>query len=379
MQWHPNPIERRAYASLKWSTFPDAELPLWVADMDCAPPPCVRDTINRSLEHGIFGYGKEPKGFREAWVDHLHKTHQWTIDPDWIVPVAGVVPGMRFALMAHPQIQKILTPTPAYPYFKTVPSIEKRIEHPMALTRVGETLEPSLTQIAETLETLTEPSAILWCNPHNPGGTVYSKQFLEALIATASKHDTLIVSDEIWADLILNDKPHIPLGLVASNDQPTITLMAATKTFNVAGFGCAVAIIPEPNTRARYLETQIAMPHVAPLAYAVTQSCLRDGWQWHRELLAALQHNRNTVIDWAKSHPELEVTTGDATFLAWIESHNQIDLSERFAAQGVRLSPGGPFGSDTAVRLNFGTNPATLNEALRRMDAALLSNREEHS
>lgn len=379
MQWHPNPNERRAYASLKWSTFPDAELPLWVADMDCAPPPCVRDTINRSLEHGIFGYGNEPKGFREAWVDHLHKTHQWTIDPDWIVPVAGVVPGMRFALMAHPQIQQILTPTPAYPYFKTGPSIEKRIEHPMALTRVGETLQPSLTQIAETLETLTGPSAILWCNPHNPGGTVYSKQFLEALIATASEHDTLIVSDEIWADLILNDKPHIPLGLVASNDQPTITLMAATKTFNVAGFGCAVAIIPEPNTRARYLETQIAMPHVAPLAYAVTQSCLRDGWQWHRELLAALQHNRNTVIDWAKSHPELEVTTGDATFLAWIESHHQMDLSERFAAQGVRLSPGGPFGSDTAVRLNFGTNPATLNEALRRMDAALLSNREEHT
>ena len=379
MQWHPNPIERRAYASLKWSTFPDAELPLWVADMDCAPPPCISDTVNRSLEHGIFGYGTEPKGFRETWVDHLHKTHQWTIDPDWIVPVAGVVPGMRFALMAHPHIQQILTPTPAYPYFKTVPSIEKRIEHPMALTRVGETLEPSLTQVAETLETLTEPSAILWCNPHNPGGTVYSKQFLEALIATASKHDTLIVSDEIWADLILNDKPHIPLGLVASNDQPTITLMAATKTFNVAGFGCAVAIIPEANTRARYLETQIAMPHVAPLAYAVTQSCLRDGWQWHRELLAALQHNRNTVIDWAMSHPELEVTTGDATFLAWIESHNQMDLSERFAAQGVRLSPGRPFGSDTAVRLNFGTNPATLDEAFRRMDAALLSNREEHS
>ena len=379
MQWHPNPIERRAYASLKWSTFPDAELPLWVADMDCAPPPCVSDTVNRSLEHGIFGYGTEPKGFREAWVDHLQKTHQWTIDPDWIVPVAGVVPGMRFALMAHPHIQQILTPTPAYPYFKTVPSIEKRIEHPMALTRVGETLQPSLTQIAETLETLTEPSAILWCNPHNPGGTVYSKQFLEALIATASKHDTLIVGDEIWADMILNDKPHIPLGLVASNDQPTITLMAATKTFNVAGFGCAVAIIPEPNTRARYLETQIAMPHVAPLAYAVTESCLRDGWQWHRELLTALQHSRNTVIDWAKSHPELEVTTGDATFLAWIESHNQMDLPERFAAQGVRLSPGHPFGSDTAVRLNFGTNPATLKEALRRMDTALLSYREEHS
>ncbi len=379
MQWHPNPIERRAHASLKWSKFPDTELPLWVADMDCAPPPCVSETINRALEHGIFGYGTEPRGFRDAWVDHLHNTHRWTIDPDWIVPVAGVVPGMRFALMAHPNIQQILTPTPAYPYFKTVPSIEKRTEHPMSLTRVGETLKPSLAHFKETLDTLIAPSAILWCNPHNPGGTVYSKKFIESLVELASQHGTLIVSDEIWADLILNDKPHIPLGLIASNDQPTITLMSATKTFNVAGFCCAVAIIPEPNTRARYLETQTAMPHVAPLAYAVTESCLRHGWHWHTELLTALKRNRNTVIDWAKGHPELEVTTGDATFLAWIESHNRANLLERFAAQDVRLSPGTPFGSDTAARLNFGTNPATLNEALRRMDAAILSNREEHS
>jgi cystathionine beta-lyase len=372
MQWHPNPIERRAHASLKWSTFPENEFPLWVADMDCAPPPCVNDTLIQALEHGIFGYGTEPEGFRDAWVDHLRNTHDWTIETDWIVPVAGVVPGMRFALMAHPSVQRILTPTPAYPYFKTVPSIERRTEYPIALRRVGYILEPSWTEIAETLETLAEPAAILWCNPHNPGGTVYSKQCIETLVATASKHDTLIISDEIWADLILNDKRHIPLGLIAPTDQPTITLMAATKTFNVAGFGCAVAIMPEPKTRARYLETQIAMPHVAPLAYAVTESCLRNGWQWHSELITALQHNRDTVIEWAKSHPELEVTTGDATFLAWIESHTQTNLSERFAAKGIRLSPGTPFGSETAVRLNFGTNPATLDEALRRMDAALL-------
>ena len=372
MQWHPNPTERRAHASLKWSTFPESELPLWVADMDCAPPPCVIETIHQATDHGIFGYGTEPKGFRHAWVEHLRNRHQWDIDPDWIVPVAGVVPGMRFALMAHPEIRHVLTPTPAYPYFKTVPSIERRTEHPIALTRIGDTLEPPLTHIRDTLDSLTEPSAILWCNPHNPGGTVYSKECIQMLVTTASKHDTLLVSDEIWADLILDGQAHIPLGLIAPNDQPTITLMAATKTFNVAGFGCAVAIIPEPKTRARFQETLIAMPHVAPLAYAVTESCLRDGWHWHRELIDALKLNRSRVLDWAVTHPEFEVTTGRATFLAWIESHHQKDLSERFARQGVRLSPGTPFGSETAVRLNFGTNPATLDEALRRMDAALL-------
>ena len=372
MQWHPSPSERRAHASLKWSTFPDNELALWVADMDCRPPPCVRETIYHAVEHGIFGYGTEPPGFRDAWVEHLQIRHQWSVDRDWIVPVAGVVPGMRFALMAHPNIQHILTPTPAYPYFKTVPLVEKRIQHPISLNRKGETLEPSLADIKEILNTQGEPSAILWCNPHNPGGTVFSRNFIHELATIASKNNTLIISDEIWADLILDDKPHNPLGLVAPNDQPTITLMAATKTFNVAGFGCAIAIISEPNTRQRFLETQVAMPHVATLAYAVTESCLRHGWLWHRELINALKQNRNTVTEWAKGYPELEVTTGHATFLAWIESYNQKDLSERFVRQGVRLSPGTAFGSDTATRLNFGTNPVTLGDALRRMDTALL-------
>ena len=371
MQWHPNPIERRAHASLKWSTYPDNELPLWVADMDCAPPECVKDTINCALDHGVFGYGTEPSGFREAWVNHLKHRHHWTIDPEWIVPVAGVVPGMRFSLMAHSDIRHVLAPTPAYPYFKTVPSVENRQQHPILLTQDGNHLQPSLSDIASTLESIDEPTAIVWCNPQNPGGTVYSKSFVQDLAALAAKHDALIVSDEIWADLILDNERHIPLGLVADSHQPTITLMAATKTFNVAGFSCAIAIIPEPNTRKRFLETQIAMPHVTPLAYAVTEACLRDGWEWHAELIKALKINRDKVMRWASHYPQFQVTTGPATFLAWIESNTDTELAARFIDQGVRLSNGLPFGSETAVRLNFGTSPATLEEALRRMDAAL--------
>ena len=137
-------------------------------------------------------------------------------------------------------------------------------------------------------------------------------------------------------DLILDDKPHNPLGLVAPNDQPTITLMAAAK-HSMAGFGCAMAIIPEPNTRQRFLETQVAMPQVATLAYAVTESCLRHGWPWHRELINALKQNRNTVTEWAKGYPELEVTTGHATFLAWIESYNQKICRNVCTSRGAAL------------------------------------------
>ena len=368
MHWHPNPTERRAFYSLKWSSFPERELPLWVADMDCAPPPCVTTTIEASVAHGIFGYGSEPKHFRDAWVTHLQTRHDWDIDPDWIVPIAGVVPGMRFSLMAHPDIRHVLAPSPAYPYFQTVPRIEQRTHHPIRLHRQAWGLEPSFDDMDDQLQALKAPVAILWCNPQNPGGTVYSSHQIQQLVRIGASHGSLIVSDEIWADLILDDNQHIPLGRMAPTTQPTITLMAATKTFNVAGFGCAVAIIPEPVTRQRFLDTQIAMPHVTPLAYAVTESCLRDGWDWHHELLDALRTNRQTVLDWAAQHPEFEVTTGHATFLAWIESHQRTDIAEHFAKRGVRLSPGKPFGSETAVRLNFGCSPATLSEALRRMD-----------
>jgi len=369
--WHPTPTERRAHASLKWSTSPENVLPLWVADIDCAPPGCVTQTINHALAHGIFGYGEEPKGFRDTWVQHLKTHHGWIIDPDWIVPIPGVVPGMRFSLMASPQVRHVLTPTPAYPYFKTIPSIENRVEHLIQLNPVGEVMETSIEVIEDRLKAIKEPAAILWCNPQNPGGTVYSEDFIRGLVKLAENYNALLVSDEIWADLILDEKQHIPCGLVAPDDQPTITLMAATKTFNIAGFACAIAIIPDHNTKQRFLATQTAMPNVTPLAYAVTASCLTDGWSWHESLLKALRSNRQIVMDWAVCHPEMTVLTGHSTFLAWIESHGCTGLFERFLGHGVRLSPGAPFGSETAVRLNFGCSPATLTEALNRLDSAL--------
>ena len=356
---------------MKWASFPKDELPLWVADLDCAPPICVENTIKGLLSHGVFGYGLEPPGFREAWVDHLSTNHDWSIDPDWIIPIAGVVPGMRFSLMAHPEITNVLTPSPAYPYFRAVPSTEGRIEHLFELARQGQALEPKLKQIQATLGSIANQAAILWCNPHNPGGTVYSANFLLELSDIAAKNNTLIISDEIWADLILDDATHVPMGKISSPDQPTITLMAATKTFNIAGFPCAIAIIPEPKTRARFKKTQVAMPHITPLGYSITEACLREGWDWHSELLEALRFNRSLVTAWANQHSELTTITGQASFLAWIESESDHDLTGRLSRAGVRLSPGPSFGSATATRMNFGCAPATLEEALRRINLAL--------
>ena len=116
MQWLDNPNTRRAHHSYKWSVYPETERPLWVADMDCRPPACVDRVLQDALAHGVFGYGIEPPGFREAWVEHLQTRHDWVIDPDWIVPVAGVVPAMRMALMAHPEITDVVGPHCWFPF-----------------------------------------------------------------------------------------------------------------------------------------------------------------------------------------------------------------------------------------------------------------------
>jgi cysteine-S-conjugate beta-lyase len=387
MQWLDNPSTRRDHHSLKWSTYPDHERPLWVADMDCRPPPCVNRVLQDALAHGVFGYGIEPPGFREAWVTHLKLRHDWCIDPDWIVPVAGVVPAMRMALMAHPDITDVVVPTPCYPYFAQVPTLEKRALHPVALTRHSAgshaSLQPAEGAIAQALQGCHGPSAILWCNPQNPGGTVYGEDAIRALCATAQAHQALVVSDEIWADLLLNPTArHVPLGRIASPEHPTITLMAATKTFNVAGFSCAVAIIPHLLTRERFSQLQLAMPHVSPLAFLVTEVCLREGWDWHQSLLTALRANRDRVAHWVAQFPGFTCTHGDASFLSWISQNlGAIDLDQALARAGVRLSGGRNFGDPSAVRLNFGCSPAILEEALMQMDpifSHLTSNGDHH-
>lgn len=372
MQWHPNPSERRRQNSLKWSTYPETEIPLWVADMDCSPPSCVKETIQNELIHGIYGYGIEPPGFREAWVIHLAERHQWDVDSDWIVPVPGVVPGMRFSLLLNPMIVNIFAPTPCYSYFKTIPDCAEKNHRGIMLEADNGILTTSLDTIEARFKQVSGQSLMLWCNPQNPGGTVYGETFVAGLSAICHEHNITLVSDEIWADLIRTNATHAPLGKYADQTHRTITLMAATKTFNIAGFPCAIAIIPNDKLRASYLKTLVAMPHVSPLGYKITESVLRHGWVWHSQLLDELRKNHQQIETFQILHPELRLITGDSSFLAWLshrEGHDDLDL--QFARENVRLSPGNQFGDPTSVRLNFGCSPITLSKALSRMDTAL--------
>jgi len=372
MEWLTNPGERRAAHALKWAAYPEDDLPLWVADLDCKAPPIVAEVLHQAAEHGVHGYGIEPPEFRQAWVDHLASRHAWTIDPDWIVPIAGVVPAMVFGLECFPDRSVTLSPSPAYPYFKSVPERLRKVPITYPVTHQVAGLIPDLDVLEADLIAHAGRSVLLLCNPHNPGGAIYSEALLDQLIEQAITTDTPLISDEIWADLRLDHRPHIALGKKVPETHPSITIMAATKTFNIAGFSAAIAIVPHQPTRQRLIATQIAMPHITPLAYALTAGCLRHGWSWHAELLTALRANREQIRQWADAHPSVRVTAGAATFLAWIESeHDEPTWTKRLAAARLRLSMGTPFGDARAVRLNFGTSPAILTEALRRLSDVL--------
>lgn len=376
MHWLTNPQVRRQAHALKWSTYPEDQLPLWVADLDCEAPPIVKTLLNHAADHGVFGYGLEPPAFRDAWVTHIHRAYQWNIDPDWIVPIAGVVPAMTYGLECFPDRQRVLSPSPAYPYFAGVPERARRAleRYPLEHTDAG--LVPDLLALAGLLDQSHKPSVLLLCNPHNPGGAVYSKQCLNDIITLAVETETPLISDEIWADLRLDPVPHYPLGQLVPETHPSLTIMAATKTFNIAGFSAAIAIVPHAPTRERLLATQIAMPHITPLAFAMTAGCLQEGWDWHRMLLDALRINRARVQMWANAHPNIRVTTGQATFLAWIEAPlTEADWTTGLTDAKVRLSMGRPFGYATAVRLNYGTSPTILDEALGRL-STVLTNRD---
>jgi cystathionine beta-lyase len=218
----------------------------------------------------------------------------------------------------------------------------------------------------------------LLCSPHNPVGRVFSREELTTLAQICEKHDIIICSDEIHCDLILDpEKSHIPTAsLSPSIAERTITLMSASKTFNIPGLGCAFAVIPDRALRKRFLGAMAGIvPHVNVLGYVATLAAFRDCADWHAALLDYLRANRDFVADAVSQMPNLTMAPPEATYLAWIDVRatgieNPIEF---FEAGGIGMQDGADFDGPGFVRLNFGCPRKTLEEALQRMATALES------
>ncbi|HXJ83545.1 MAG TPA: MalY/PatB family protein [Candidatus Methylomirabilis sp.] len=374
-------IDRRQTESNKWHKYPADVLPLWVADMDFRSPEPVIRALRDRVEHGIFGYGMEQPEFYEVILERLVKRYGWRVPREAILLIPGVIPGFNLAARAFTATgDGLLLQTPMYPPIRRVPENVGLSSDAVELTR-----QPDGRYVVdfERFEAaITSRTRIyLLCNPHNPVGRVYGKDELERMAQICLRHRLLICADEIHCDLTFSGQRHIPIAsLDPEIEARTITLMAPTKTFNLPGLKCSIAIIPNASLRERFVAAQLDLVRaVNILGYTATVAAYRDGQPWLDELLRYLEANRDFVVDYVRSKlPGLRVAPPEATYLAWLDCRDaklpHDDPYTFFLDQArVALNDGQTFGPGGAgfARLNFACPRATLTEALNRMRQAL--------
>jgi len=373
--------DRRQTESIKWDRYASAEvIPLWVADMDFNSPPSVMAALNDRVAHGVFGYSSAPKALMKAIVRHIDKHFGWRIDPHWLVFLPGLVTGLNVACRtAGKPGDAVMTATPVYPPFLSAPVNMHRqlITAPMAVSKDGEWgFDWAAMEAAVTAET----RLFILCSPHNPTGRLWRREELEHVAAFCRRHDLILCSDEIHADLVLHPtRQHIPTAsLDADAAQRSITLMAPSKTYNIAGLGCAYAIIPNEGLRASFEAAAAGIvPHVNLLGYTAALGAYTGGADWLAALLDYLRENHQLVQKAVADMPGLSMIGAEATYLAWIDTRQSgiKDPAAFFESAGVGLSCGKEFAGDGFVRLNFGCPRPRLEEALGRMAVALRSRR----
>jgi len=310
-------IDRRHSDSSKWNKYGDEVLPMWVADMDFRSPPCILDALHQRVEHGVFGYGVRPQELIEVVIERMASRYQWQIKPEWIVILPGVVAGLNLSVRAFTSPnESTIAPTPIYPPFRKSSAFAQRpqLNAPLRLENGRWVIDlPSLEPLLTGKEKL-----LMLCNPQNPGGTVYRRDELQQQLEFAQRHDLIVCSDEIHGDLLLEpDAKHIPFAtLSADAEQRSITLLSPSKTFNIAGLGASLAIIPDPQLRKQFNTTRDGIvPSVDVLALTAATAAWRDGESWLQELLPYLRCNRDRLVSAINNMPCLTMATPQATYL----------------------------------------------------------------
>ncbi|MBV7413959.1 putative aminotransferase B [Aeromonas encheleia] len=372
-------IDRRHTMSLKWDKYKTQDvLPMWVADTDFRSPPAVIEALTQRVAHGIFGYSRPSPRLIELIVTRMQQRYDWAIQPEWLVFLPGVVPGLNLACKAWSQHGRgIITPKPVYYPFLLAPGFNDR---PLLTVPMIEEAGRWVLDLIELERQAPSADLLLLCNPHNPGGTVFTREELEAIDAIAERHNLVVCSDEIHCDLLLDkDARHIPYGALSpAAAERCAVMMAPSKTFNIAGLCCSFAVVP--NARLR-LKLQQAMRGISAdvnlLGFVAAEAAYEGGEQWLAEQIDYLSANLALIEQAVARWPGVKLANNQATYLAWIDvSALGLDDPVAFFEQaGVGLSPGAQFGDGQFVRLNFGCTRARLVEALARMEKAILQPR----
>lgn len=371
--------DRRNSDSIKWKYFPQDVIPLWVADMDFTSPPEVISALQNRVAHGVFGYGDNSKQLAELIVERMERLYSWKIDIDNVLLLPGVISGFNLACQAltSPGESLVIQP-PIYPPFFGVAANAKLKEIQCPLENDGS--GNYAIEFSGFEESLKQSRFLLFCNPHNPIGKVYTRIELERVAESCLRNNVIVCSDEIHSDLVFEGHHHIPIASLGTEiGQRTITLIAPSKTFNVAGLDCAILICQNKEFMKKIKSARRGIVGgVNVLGSTAAIAAYQYGQPWLKEILGYLQDNRDYLHEFIlKNLPGISMRPPDATYLAWLncEALNlpQEPYDHFLLNAKVGLNRGSEFGGDgkAFVRLNFGCTRETLTEALERIKKSL--------
>lgn len=363
--------DRHNTHSIKWDKFPNDVIPMWVADMDFASPEPIIKAIQDRVSDGVFGYTKAAPELDKAIIDNAKNNYQWDIKANQIDYLPGLVCALHVAVRAFTkEDEAVIIPGPVYFHLTKAAELANRKIHSIPMQLINDRWLPDMQAFADACAD-TKSKLILLCNPHNPGGTVFSRDELLQIHALAAQYDLTVVSDEIHCDLILDEGlTHIPFASLNQDAASrTVTLMAPSKTYNVAGLGLAYSVTQNLTLKNKFnLARSGIMPDPNLLAFDATQAAYTQCQDWHRDLIKYLRKNR-ALIQQRLAPTQCKMSQIEATYLAWIDvSHLKLDNAEAyFLKAGVAISDGKQFGNPNFIRLNFGCSYQQLDQALTRL------------
>jgi cystathionine beta-lyase len=373
-------INRRCTESVKWNKFEEDVLPMWVADMDFRSPEPVIAALQERVAHGIFGYGFELEGLQEAIAAHLLDREDWPVALEQISFVSGVVTGFNHAIysLTDPG-DSILIQTPVYPPFLAAPEQAGRVLVENQLIRKPDgKYEIDFDDFEK--KAASGVKLFILCSPHNPVGRVFTREELTRMAEICLAHDVLICSDEIHADLIFSESHHIPIASLSPEiSAKTVTYLAPSKTFNIAGLSTSVFIAQDPVMRKQLDESMpMLLGHPNILGLHAARAAYQHGRPWLDAALQYLEANRDFLYDYVQNQlPGINMWRPEGTFLAWLDCRGldlEVSPFEFFLNEAkVGLNDGLTFGStgEGFVRLNFGCPRAVLEDGLDRMRKAV--------
>ena len=381
MMFSPDAVERRGTGCVKWDEADEGVIPLWVADMDFAVAPPIREAIRRRAEHPVFGYTYVQDDYYEAVISWFRRRHGWTISREHILYTTGVVPAMSCAIkaLAMPG-ERVLILSPDYNcFFSSVRNNGCEVAESV-LRLNGNRFEVDWDDFEQRCAD-EKCTVFLLCNPHNPTGRVWTREELQHMSDICRRHAVRIVSDEIHCELVMPGHTFCPMQTV---DATAVVLNSPSKSFNIAGLQTANIICTDAATRRR-LDRAVNINEVCdlnPFGPVALVAAYNESEQWIDELNGYLWQNYQSLCDFVAQHlPQWRVMPLEGTYLVWVDVSACCDRVAAYCDRIMRearvwLNPGtmyGPQSGEGYLRINIACPRSLLMEALSRIKAVLCS------